>query len=52
MYSDFKVLQRIAHRMSITIIKAEERCFSSIAEAEEEFGSSMLMSADKGRAEM
>jgi hypothetical protein len=51
-YSGRKVMQRTTHRKSITIIESEERCFSSIDEVEEEFGSSMLMSADKGRAEM
>jgi hypothetical protein len=38
--------------MSTATIMAEERCFSAIAEDDEEFGSSMLISAGKGRAEI
>jgi hypothetical protein len=38
--------------MSTAIIMAEERCFSVISEGDEELGSSMLMSAGEGRAEI
>jgi hypothetical protein len=34
------------------MIGAEERCFSVISVGDEEFGSSMLISAGKGRAEI
>jgi hypothetical protein len=35
--------------MSITVIRAEERCFSVFSEGDEEFGPLMLMSTGKGR---
>jgi hypothetical protein len=38
--------------MSTAVIRAEERCFSVISEGNEEFGSLMLMSTGKGRAEI
>jgi hypothetical protein len=42
----------MAPHMSTAIVGAEERCFSSISERDEELGSSMLISAGKGRAEI
>jgi hypothetical protein len=38
--------------MSTAIIIAVERCFSLISEGDEELGSSMLMRAGSGRAEV
>ena len=46
------VIQRTASRMSTVIIRAEERCFGVISKGDEEFRSSMLISAGKGRAEV
>ena len=46
------VIQRTASRMSIAIIRAEERCFSVISKGDEEFRSSMLITASKGRVEI
>jgi hypothetical protein len=46
------VIQRAALRMSTAVIRAEERCFSVISEGDEEFGSLILMSTGKGRAEI
>jgi hypothetical protein len=38
--------------MSTAVIRAEERCFSVISGGDEEFGSLMLMSTGKDRAEI
>jgi hypothetical protein len=38
--------------MSTTIIRGMVRCFSLISEDDEEFASSMLISAGKGRAKI
>jgi hypothetical protein len=38
--------------MSTAIIRVVVRCFSVISEGDEELGSSMLMSAGEGRAEI
>jgi hypothetical protein len=38
--------------MSTAVIRVEEGCFSVIYEGDEEFGSLMLMSTGKGRAEI
>jgi hypothetical protein len=44
--------QRTAPCMSTAIVRGVVRCFNSISEGDEESGSSMLMSAGKGRAEI
>jgi hypothetical protein len=46
------VIQRTVPRMSTAISRVEERCFSLVSEGNEESGSSMLISAGKGRAEI
>jgi hypothetical protein len=46
------VIQRTASRISTAVIRAEERCFSIISKGDEEFGSLMLISAGRGRAEL
>jgi hypothetical protein len=51
-YSYRTVIQRAARCMSTAIIMAVERCFSLISKGDEELGSSMLMSAGSGRAEV
>jgi hypothetical protein len=38
--------------MSTAIIRAEERCFRFISKGDKELGSLMLISADKGRADI
>ena len=51
-YSCLTVIQRMVPRISTAIIRAVERCFNLISEGDKEFGSSMLMTAGSGRAEI